>query len=153
MAKGDPDLWPADFPKIKFPVALVNQYSARLAPAGAAMPRIFTSDQWADYLTYRFYPRLRIFVDGRSDFFGASLGKEYIHLASARYDWEELLNRYRIDIAIVPVEWPLAELLKRSPDWNLIKDDNLAILFERRTPVLMKNQVSAESPSSKRNLR
>ena len=149
----DPELWPQDFPKTKFPVALINQYSARISPEGAEMPRIFTSDQWADYLTYRFYPRLKIFVDGRSDFFGASLGKEYIHLASARYDWEELLDRYRIDMAILPIEWPLTELLKRSPQWRLVKDDGLAILFERRTPVLMKNQVSAESSSSKRNPR
>ena len=94
-------------------------------------------------------------MDGRSDFFGAGLGKEYLHLATARYDWESVLDRYRIDIALVPVEWPLAEVLKMSPKWNLIKDDSLAILFEHRTPVLMKNEESAESFSSnnKRSLR
>ena len=53
----------------------------------------------------------KIFMDGRSDFFGPGLGKEYIHLASARYDWEQILNQYRIDMAIVPTEWPLGELV------------------------------------------
>src|SRR5262249_15459381 len=110
-------------------------------------------DQWADYLTYRFYPRMRIFVDGRSDFFGPALGKEYIHLASARYDWEEILNRYRIDMALVPAEWPLGELLKRDPGWRILKDDKLGILFERRTAVLMKNWVSAESSDSQGDVR
>jgi hypothetical protein len=148
MAKGNTEMWPEDFPKTKFPIATINQYSALLAPATQPMPRIFTSDQWADYLTYRFYPRIRIFFDGRSDFFGPELGKEYVNLASGRYDWEQILNRYRIDTALVPVEWPLAELLKRSPEWKLIKDDGAAILFERRTPVLMKNEVSAESTGS-----
>jgi hypothetical protein len=133
-------------------VALIDEYSPLLVPEGR-MPRIFTSDQWADYLTYRFYPRMRIFVDGRSDFFGPALGKEYIHLASARYDWEEILKRYHIDIALLPAEWPLAELLKRDPEWRLVKDDKLGILFEHRPPVLMKNQVSAESSTSKRSPR
>jgi hypothetical protein len=69
-------------------------------------------------------------------------------MASGRHNWDQLLDRYRIDIALVPLEWPLAELLKRSAGWKLLKDDGAAILFERRTPVLMKNEVSAESPSS-----
>ena len=143
-----------DFPKAKFPVNLLNQYSARLAPVTGAMPRIFTSDEWGDYLTYRFYPRIRIFVDGRSDLYGAALGKEYVKLASGNYEWERLLDRYGIEIAIVPVEWPLAELLKRDTGWRLVKDDGLGILFERRSPVLMKTEVSAErSNSNPRNLR
>jgi hypothetical protein len=100
------------------------------------MPRIFTSDQWGDYLTYRFYPRIRVFVDGRSDLFGPTLGKEYIHAAGGHYEWEQVLNRYRIDLAMVPIDWPLAELLKRSAGWRLVKDDGFAILFERRTLVL-----------------
>jgi hypothetical protein len=109
MAKGD--TWPQDFPKQRFPVALVNQYADRLAPLTGPMPRIFTSDQWGDYLTYRFYPRIRIFVDGRSDLFGSSLGKEYVHTAGGHYEWEQVLYRYHIDMALVPLELPLAELL------------------------------------------
>jgi hypothetical protein len=148
MAKGSPDTWPREFPKVKFPISTIEQYSALLAPTTKPMPRIFTSDQWADYLSYRFYPRMRIFVDGRSDFFGPVIGKEYVSVASGRSEWESILNRYRIDVALVPVEWPLAELLKRNTEWRLLKDDKSAILFERRTPVLMKTEVSAESSNS-----
>ena len=43
----------------------------------AAMPRILTSDQWADYLIFRLYPQQRVFFDGRSDFFGAAIGSDY----------------------------------------------------------------------------
>ena len=138
------EVWMDDFPKAKFPVSLLNQYAARLNPVTGPMPRIFTSDEWGDYLTYRFYPHIRIFVDGRSDLYGAALGKEYVKLASGNHEWEQLLDRYGIEIAIVPVEWPLAELLKRNNSWRLVKDDGLGILFEHRTPVLMKSEVSAE---------
>jgi len=154
MANGSTDMWPEDFPKATFPIAIIDQYNTRLAPVTSPMPRIFTSDQWADYLTYRFYPRLKIFVDGRSDLFGPDLGKEYVHVASGHSDWEDLLTKYRIDTALVPVDWPLAELLKRSPEWRLLKADKLAILYERRspvlTPVLMKSEGSAEVSSSTR---
>jgi hypothetical protein len=69
-------------------------------------------------------------------------------MAQASYEWEALLDRYRIDVAMVPISWPLGELLKRSPRWRMIADDGLGILFERRTPVLMKSEVSAESINS-----
>ena len=148
MATAKGDTWPQDFPKLKFPVALLDRYAGRLAPESGPMPRIFTSDQWGDYLTYRFYPRIRIFVDGRSDLFGPVLGKEYVHVAGGHYEWEQILDRYHIEIALVPIDWPLAELLKRNAGWRLIKDDGLGILFERRTPVLMKSEGSAESSTS-----
>jgi len=152
MAKGSTDMWPEGFPSTTFPVAIVDQFHSRLAPVTPPTPRIFTSDQWGDDLTYRFYPRIKVFADGRSDFFGPALGKEYVHVANGHYDWENILDKYRVDTALVPSEWPLAELLKRSPRWRLLKDDKQAILFERRaavlTPVLMKTEVSAEGSSS-----
>jgi hypothetical protein len=148
MSSAKGDIWADDFPKLKFPVTMVNQYAERLAPVTGHMPKIFTSDQWGDYLTYRFYPRIRIFVDGRNDLFGPTLGKEYVHVAGGHYDWEQVLDRYQIETAIVPIDWPLAELLKRHSGWRLVKDDGLAILFERRTQVLMKTDVSAERFSS-----
>ena len=148
MSSAKGDIWADDFPKLKFPVTMVNQYAERLAPVTGHMPKIFTSDQWGDYLTYRFYPRIRIFVDGRNDLFGPTLGKEYVHVAGGHYDWEQVLDRYQIETAIVPIDWPLAELLKRNSGWRLVKDDGLAILFERRTQVLMKTDVSAERFSS-----
>ena len=38
--------------------------------------RIFTHDQWGDYLIYRLYPQTKVFMDGRSDFYGTGLRKE-----------------------------------------------------------------------------
>src|ERR1035441_7117100 len=38
----------------------------RSDPAG----RIFTNDEWGDYLIYRLYPGHQVYVDGRSDFYG-----------------------------------------------------------------------------------
>ena len=66
------------------------------------MPRILTSDQWADYLIFRLYPRQRVFFDGRSDFFGPAIGSDYRKLLAGEKSWRELLDRYQFDLALLP---------------------------------------------------
>jgi hypothetical protein len=93
--------------------------------------RLLTTDQWGDYIIYSFYPRQRVFIDGRSDFYGESLGTEYLHLLQGAYDWRDILNRWSFDVALLPVNWPLAQMMKMDPSWQVIKDDSHAILFRR----------------------
>ena len=73
------------FPDSNFPVNAVERNLGRLVPAGES-PRVLTSDQWADYLIFRLYPRQRSFFDGRSDFFGPQLGGDYRKLFGAEPD-------------------------------------------------------------------
>ena len=119
--------WPKDFPTEGFPVAMVHQHAALLESG-----RVLTSDQWGDYLIYALYPKVKVFVDGRSDFYGEALGHEYLHMLQGQYDWEANLNRYGFNVALVPVEWPLSSLLKRSARWMVVQDDTRAILFVRK---------------------
>ena len=121
-----PVAWPRDFPEAKFPVALVERQAARLAGA-----RIFTSDQWADYLIYRFYPRHKVFIDGRSDFYGPDLGKLYLRLAYADPQWRSAFERYSFELVLAPVEWPLAGLLRQDPGWRVREEDSRGVLFEK----------------------
>jgi len=126
IAVDAPIQWPRDFPTEAFPVAMVHA-NAQLLETG----RLLTPDQWGDYLIYCHYPKQRVFVDGRSDFYGESLGKEYLHLLQGAYDWRTILKRYGFDRALLPVEWPLAAILKLDPAWHVVKDDGKAILFLR----------------------
>ena len=96
--------------------------------------RVFTSDQWGDYLIYRFYPSQRVFLDGRSDFYGDDVVSEYQHIMSAQYDWETDLKRFAIDTVMVKPEAPLAAVLKESPRWKLLFDDGSVLIF-RAQPV------------------
>ncbi|MCE5308822.1 MAG: hypothetical protein LLG20_14380 [Acidobacteriales bacterium] len=119
--------WPQDFPTQRFPVSMVTRHAETLKHG-----RVFTSDQWADYLIYRFYPSQKVFFDGRSDFYGPQIGDQYLHLYQGRYDWDAILERNRIDVVLCPVEWPLASLLKRDAGWRLVEDGGATLLFERR---------------------
>jgi hypothetical protein len=121
-----PVQWPRDFPPEAFPTRMVHENSELLQTG-----RLLTPDQWGDYLIYSFYPRQRVFMDGRSDFYGEKLGTEYLHLLQGAYDWQAILKRHGFTIALLPVDWPLAGLLKLDSSWRVVKDDGRAILFVR----------------------
>jgi hypothetical protein len=118
------------FPPARFPAVAVERNAAWLVPPGE-MPRILTSDQWADYLIYRLYPHQRVFFDGRSDFYGPAIGADYRELLDAGESWREILHRYRFTRALLPREWPLATMLASESGWRTVYQDDLAVLFAR----------------------
>ena len=121
-----PVQWPRDFPSEIFPVSMVQENAALLHSG-----RLLTTDQWADYMIFHYYPQQKVFVDGRSDFYGESLGTEYIHLLQGQYDWRDIMARHDFEVALLPVSWPLTQLLKLDPKWQLVKDDSHAAVFLR----------------------
>ena len=118
--------WPKDFPDLTFPTKMIRDH----APLLTAEHRVFSYDQWGDYLIFN-DPKRRVFIDGRSDFFGSELGDEYLHAMQARWDWREVLDKHRIDVVLAPVAWPLTSVLKLDPAWRLVADDRQAVLFVR----------------------
>jgi hypothetical protein len=122
----------AGFPESRFPVRALEQNRSILAPA-SAMPRVLTSDQWADYLIFRLYPRQRVFFDGRSDFYGPLVGNDYRKLLAAEPGWRALLDRYDFRLALLPRDWPLGTFLGGEPGWREVYRDPVAVLFERGT--------------------
>lgn len=119
-------LWPKDFPSLRFPVNMVKKHESKIR-AG----RVLTTDQWADYLIYKFYPHQRVFFDGRSDFYGPALGKQYVRMSAGAHDWKQILDKHSFDVALIPPEWSLASLLKQDASWRLTEDDGKSLLFER----------------------
>ena len=131
----------ARFDPAKFPVRAAEQLRG-----AEAHTRVFTKDQWADYLIYALYPKLRIFIDGRSDFFGFDfIDKNMVKPLGVKYDWESTLERFAINTVLLPVDEPLAGALKWCPRWRVTYDDGVAIMF-RATGSL---QVSAAADSGK----
>ena len=94
--------------------------------------RVFAADQWGDYLIYRLYPKSRVFVDGRSDFYGAEYSRNWVNAIKARFDWGKELQRYAIDTVLLAVGDPLSSVLKEAPEWKPVFDDGHAIIFRKR---------------------
>jgi len=73
-----------------------------------------------------------VFVDGRSDFYGPEVGRQYLDLMNGSHNWEDIVKRYRFELALIPAEWPLAQLMMRHPDWQVRYLDRQAVLLEHR---------------------
>ncbi len=119
-------VWPADFPRQMFPVGMIAANAQRMEST-----RVLTTDQWADYLLFRFWPSTKVFVDGRTDFYGPRVGGEYIDLWHGQGQWRALLDRYGFQTALIPPEWPLTALLQQDAGWRKVGGDKQAVLFER----------------------
>jgi len=119
------------------PGKLRGEYDSRGYPAKAVQmlraldpsERIFTGDEWGDYVIYRLYPERKVFIDGRSDFYGARFSDKYIDVMNVKLGWEEHLNRYGVEAILLPVETPLGAALKESRRWCVVYDDSVAIIF------------------------
>lgn len=118
--------WPQDFPEQIFPTQMVHKYASRIWGS-----RILTTDQWGDYLIYT-NPQQKVFVDGRSDFYGPEVGNQYLHLASGRWDWPEIMAKYQFDWALMPADVGIVQILKLQPDWQVVEDDGKRILLVHR---------------------
>jgi hypothetical protein len=125
-----PIRWPKNFPSEMFPTALAAEHKELLITT-----KVLTPDQWGDYLIYQSYPRQRVFFDGRSDFYGGDLGREYLGMLQGRHDWKKLLAKHGFETVLCPPSWPLSSLLKESADWVLVADKGASLLFRRRDSI------------------
>jgi len=118
--------WPDDFPEELFPVHLVRS-NGELLQSG----RLFTTDQWGDYLIFHYWPRMRVFLDGRTDFYGRALGTEYVQFLNGQPQWRRVLDKYQFTAALVPPDLPAAALLRQDAGWRVVAQDKRAVLFVR----------------------
>jgi hypothetical protein len=121
-----PIAWPRQFPEAKFPVGLIERHQEDIEGK-----RVLTTDEWGDYLAYRFYPRQRVFFDGRSDFYGEALGKDYLSLMQGGPDAAAQIGKFRFDVVLVPREWPIQQTLRQDRGWELVAEEKAAVLFRR----------------------
>jgi hypothetical protein len=116
----------AQFDAKRFPVQAVEVIAQR----GIEEP-IFAPDYWGGYLIYRFFPDARVFVDDRHDLYGEHFLKDYLKVMHVQPDWEKFLNERQVQWILAPGEGSLANILKETPAWKVIYEDNTAILFQR----------------------
>jgi len=119
--------WPQDFPSLVFPTGMIHAHEREISQA-----RVLTTDQWADYLIY-LHPEHKVFVDGRSDFYGPEIGDQFLQVMRGMPGWEKVIQKYRFNLALLPVDTAAAQLLKQRPEWRVVADDGKEILLVLRT--------------------
>jgi hypothetical protein len=116
----------ADFDPSSFPADAAT-FLALNEPAPPV--RLYASWQWGGYLIYRLWPSVRVFDDGRTDFYGPGFVEEGLRAWDARPDWAEIFAKYRVNAALVSVDSALAAALRERADWELVYSDRVALMF------------------------
>ena len=120
----------AGFDPEQFPVGAVAALKASgPAPAGP----VFSADVWGGYLILE-WPEARVYVDGRWDMYGDAFFMRYADIYLARPGWPDGLREAGVSLAILPRDAPLAEAMRGSADWELLRADGPAEVFRRREP-------------------
>jgi hypothetical protein len=93
--------------------------------------KVYASWQWGGYLIYRLWPSIAVFDDGRTDFYGPDFVAEGLRVWDACPDWASILERYRVNAALLPIDSALATVLRERQDWKPVYQDHVAVLFEK----------------------
>ncbi len=95
--------------------------------------RMFNQYGFGGYLAYRFYPQpnRRVFIFGEAALMGDDLLNEYADVYYVRSNWKQVLDKYQVDYVVENKGDPLPNLLATQPDWQLVYQDNVAVIFVR----------------------
>lgn len=121
---GSRHLMDAHFGSSRFPVEAVSHLEQ-----GKTWGPILAPDYWGGYLIYRLYPKTRVVVDDRHDFYGESFLRDYVTMIHAERGWEKFLTEHDVCCILVPQGSALANILALSRDWKEIYRDDVAVAF------------------------
>jgi hypothetical protein len=78
-------------------------------------------------------PDRKVFIDGRNDFYGPELVREYSEVSQLQPGWEVVLQKYGVGWTILPRAHRLNEVLALHPQWQVAHTDAVATVYCRRS--------------------
>jgi hypothetical protein len=85
---------------------------------------------WGGLLIFTL-PDVPVFVDGRTDLYGDDFLKAYFKAILGASDWREVIDEYDIQTALLPDESALTTLLREDETWEVIYEDEQAVILQR----------------------
>lgn len=93
--------------------------------------RIFNLYDWGGYLIWQLWPQYQVFVDGRHTLFAGDPLREYGHVMDGGAETSDVLQKYDVDLVLVPLGTP-AMIRLECLDWREVYRDEIAIIFTRQ---------------------
>jgi hypothetical protein len=95
--------------------------------------RMYNQYGWGGYLANRFYPQAnrKVFIFGEAALMGDSLLNQYEDVQTLRPDWKQVLDQWKVDYVVYNRGEPLANVLATQPEWTLVYQDDVAVIFVR----------------------
>jgi hypothetical protein len=113
-----------------------NVFDARFFPVQAVtwlnshpqQGHMLNEFDWGGYLLLNLSPRQQIFMDGHTHIYGEALTREYETVFTLKDGWQEILDKYQIEWAIVRANSPIARGLE-SNNWTILYQDETSIVL------------------------
>lgn len=120
-----------------YPTTQNQQVFSKMLPVGAIEyinkthppGRLFNSYNWGGFLDYNL-PDYPVFVDGRTDLYDDLIINEWITVIQAADGWQEILDKWQINLVLVEPDRPIVNLLDIY-GWKLIYKNEVADLYQR----------------------
>ncbi len=117
--------------------ALVDGYLQQVYPVQAVkyinnnsvQGNLLNEYNWGGYLDW-FSRETPVFVDGRTDLYGDEVLGDWLNIVQGGDGWQEEMESWRIEAALLQPERPLVELLL-DEGWEVMYRDEKAILLSR----------------------
>lgn len=131
-------LWLAASGRLNYPddlndINLTSEAVAFIEEQPERFKRPYNTDSLGGPLIYRFWPALHVFMDDRTPVYGDPfILDEVLKIQNAESGWQDILDDWEIESAIVATGTKIAKVLEVSPGWETgHKDEKIAIYFRR----------------------
>lgn len=88
---------------------------------------------WGEYALWQLSPRVKVGMDGRREtVYPEKMYAEYVNFFSGIGQWDAVLKDYPTDMVLMQSGSAPVNLLKLTPDWQVVYVDKLSTLLVRR---------------------
>ena len=118
-------------PRVEDDLDAVRAELRQRVPAG----RVFARLEWGEYLTWKFFPEYKVFMDGRIEIYPDDVWEQYSAVTRGEAEWHAILDRYDVDALVLDARYhALTGLLPRveaSGQWHCVYRCRDVLLFLR----------------------
>lgn len=93
---------------------------------------MFNAYRWGGYLVWEL-PEAKTFIDGRMSGWRGDAFSDYLKISKISKDTFPLLDKWNVSWVFIEKESSLAILLEKSPFWEKIYEDEIAVIFKKKT--------------------
>jgi hypothetical protein len=99
--------------------------------------QVFNTLEWGDYLLWAGPQGLEVFVASHVHLVPRRVWQDYLRVITLEPGWQEILERYRVNTAILDIDQhaALADALREDPAWSIVYDDEGALIVVRQHPL------------------
>ena len=97
--------------------------------------RVFNQHPWGAYLDWRLWPRYQPLIDSAVEQHPDTVWFDIMKLNIGHASFQELLDRYAVDTLLLSLDEQrhLIEVIRESPRWHQVYQDDLAVIYVRRS--------------------